>query len=29
MMNFVKEEEKGIDIDGTYYEWDEIKECWQ
>jgi hypothetical protein len=29
IMDFVKENEKGVDIDGTYYDWDEIKDCFQ
>jgi len=29
IMDFVKEEKKGIDVDGTYYDWDEIKEVFQ
>jgi hypothetical protein len=27
MLDFVQENEKGITINGTFYEWDEIKAC--
>ena len=28
-MDFVRENMSGVDIDGVYYDWDEIKDCWQ
>lgn len=29
IMNFIHEDEKGIEINGTWYDWDEIKHLWQ
>lgn len=29
IMDFVRENEKGVEIDGTWYDWDEIKDCWE
>lgn len=29
MMDFIQENEKGLSIDGNWYDWEQIKDCWE